>query len=117
MPLQKSDPVFDRFLVAGAVDERRVFFLDDHFLDAPEHVDRHFLKLDAELFADELSASEDRDIFEHRFAAVAKAGRLNGDDFQASAEAVNDECRKRFAFDIFSEDDEAAFPTRQLLGE
>ena len=95
----------DRFFIASAFDERCVFFFDDHFLHSAEHVESDFLEFDAELFADELAACEDRDIFQHRFAAIAKARSFDSDDFKASAEAVDDESCKCFAFDIFSDDE------------
>ena len=71
----------------------------------------------AELFADELSAGEDGDIFEDRFAAVAKARSFDGADFQAGAEAVDDESCQGFPFDIFCDDQERACLFLQQLEE
>ena len=62
------------------------------------------LELDAEVFADELAAGEDGDVFAHGFAAIAEARSLDGADVERAAELVHDEGRERFAFDIFSDD-------------
>src|SRR5690606_39589275 len=40
------------------------------------------------------------------FAAVAEAGSLDGSDLEAATELVDDEGRKRFAFDVFSNDEQ-----------
>src|SRR5215831_8930623 len=66
----------DVVLFAGAVDDRRVFFLDADPLGFAQHVERDVLELDAEVFADDLTATQDRHVFEHRLAAVPKPGAL-----------------------------------------
>ena len=40
------------------------------------HVQRNALQLDAEILADHLTAGEDRDVLEHRLAAIAEAARV-----------------------------------------
>src|SRR5262249_41397249 len=71
--LDLADARFDVLLLAGAVDDRGLLFLDDDLLGAAEHLQRHVLELDAEVFRDELAAGEDRDVLEHGLAAVAEA--------------------------------------------
>ena len=39
-------------------------------------IPRDVLELDAEILADHLAAGEDRDVLEHRLAAIAEAGAL-----------------------------------------
>ena len=77
-----------------------------HLLGAAEHVERHVLELDAEVFGDHRAAREDRDVFQHGLAAIAEARSLDGSDLQAAAQLVDDERGKRFAFDVFSDDEE-----------
>jgi len=93
-------------LLAGAVDDRRIIFLDDRPPGAAEHVERDVLELDAELLADELAAGEDRDVFEHRLAAIAEAGRLDGGDLQPAAQPIDDQRSQHFALDILGDDQE-----------
>ncbi len=102
----RADPVCDLFFVSGAFDKRCVFFADDRFFDASEHLNSNIFQFDAELFADQLATGQDGDILEDGFTAVAKAGSFDGADFEAGAEAVDDKCCQRFPFDIFCDDEE-----------
>ena len=43
-------------------------------------------------------------IFKHRFATVAKTRRFNGSNFQTATQLVDHQCGQRFAFNIFSDD-------------
>ena len=71
--LDLGDPGLDVGLLAGAVDDRGVLLLDHHLLGAAEHVERHVLELDAEVFGDRLAAGQDGDVLQHRLAAIAEA--------------------------------------------
>ena len=82
--LMRAIAVLDLRFFASAFNERRVFFFDDRFFHSAEHVDGDVFEFKAELFADEFSAGEDRDVFEDRFASVAKAWSFHSADFQAS---------------------------------
>ena len=93
-------------LLAGAVDDRRVLLLDAHPLGAAEHVEGDVLELDAEILGDRLAGGEDRDVLEHRLAAVAEARRLHGGDLQAAAQLVDDERRERLALDVLGDDEQ-----------
>ena len=76
----------------------------DDLLGAAEHVERDVLELDAEVFGDHLAAGEDRDVLQHRLAAIAEARRLDGRDLEAAAQLVDDERGQRLAFDVFGDD-------------
>src|SRR5207237_9844588 len=89
--LDLGDARFDVGLLAGTVHDRGVLFLDHHFFGAPEHVHSNLVEFDAEILADRLSTGEDRDIFEHRLAAVAESRSLDGRDFQSAAQLIDDE--------------------------
>ena len=102
---------FDVLLLAGAVDDGRRLLGDRHLLGAAEHVERDVFKLDAEIFGDELPAGHDRDVLEHRLAAIAEARRLDGRDLQAATQLVDDKSGKRLAFDVLGDDEER---TRRL---
>ena len=70
----------------------------------PEHVERHVLELDAEIFRDRLAAGEDGDVLQHGLAAIAEARRLDGGDLEAAAQLVDDERGERLALDLFGDD-------------
>ena len=76
------------------------------FLAVPSMVERHVLELDAEIFADDLAAGDDGDVFQHGLAAIAEARRLHGGNLEAAAQLVDDQRRQRLAFDVFGDDDE-----------
>ena len=91
-------------LLAGAVDDRGVLLLDAHPLGLAEHVERDVLELDAEVLADHLAAGQDRDVLEHRLAAIAEARRLDRRDLEAAAQLVDDQRRQRLALDVLGDD-------------
>src|SRR5208283_2842860 len=94
----------DVLALAGALDDRGVLLLDENPLGLAEHVQRDVLELDAEILADHLAAGQDRDVLEHRLAAIAEARRLDRRDLQAAAQLVDDECRQRLALDVLGDD-------------
>src|SRR5258705_10096541 len=104
--LDLRHPRLDVGLLAGAVYDGGVLLVDHHLLGAAEHGERDVLELDAEIFRDRRAAGQDRDVLQHRLAAIAEAGSLDGCDLQAAAQTVDDEGGKRLAFDVFRDDDE-----------
>jgi hypothetical protein len=65
-------------LLAGAADDGGVFFVDHHLFGAAQHIYGDTLKLDAEIRGDHGAGGEDSDVFKHRLAAIAEAGRFDG---------------------------------------
>src|SRR5258707_1753612 len=106
LDLDLRDTRFDVGLLAGTFDDRSVLFLDHHFLGAPEHVHSNLVEFDAEILADRLSAGEDRDVFEHRLAAVAEARSLHRRHFQSTAQLVDDKRCQGLALNVLGDDDE-----------
>src|ERR1700733_3040706 len=104
--LDLGDPALDVRFLAYAVDDGGLLLLDPDALSPAEHLDRDVLQLDAEVLGDHRSASEDRDVLEHRLAAVAETRRLDRCDLQAAAQLVDDQRRQRFALDVLSNDEE-----------
>src|SRR5207248_3255762 len=91
-------------LLPAAVDDRRVLLLDADLLGLAEHVERDILELDAEILADDLTRCQDRDVLEHRLAAIAEARRLHGRNLEAASQLVDDECGERLALDVLGDD-------------
>ena len=71
------DAVGDGSAVAAAVDDRGVVLGDDDAAGGAEHLEADLVELEADLGGDDLRAGEDREVLEHRLAAVAEAGRLD----------------------------------------
>ena len=85
------------------------------FFARAEIFDLDVLQLDAEIFRDRLAAGEDRDVFQHRLAAIAEARSLHGRGLQRAAQLVHDERCERFAFDVFGNDQQRASHLRHLF--
>src|SRR5258708_4055434 len=64
--LDLGDAAFDAGLLARAVDDRGVVLVDRDLLGLAQHVEGDVLELDAEVFADQLPAGQDGDVFHHR---------------------------------------------------
>src|SRR5207237_10322180 len=94
----------DVVLFAGAIDDRRVLLLDAYPLGAAEHVEGHVLELGAQVVRDQLTTGQGRDVLEHGLAAIAEPRRLHRRHLEAAAQLVDDERRKRLAFDVLSHD-------------
>ena len=73
-------------------------------LAVPSIAERDVLELDAEILADHLAAGEDRNVLEHRLAAIAEARRLDRRDLEAAAQLVDDQGRERLALDVLGDD-------------
>src|SRR5467141_4538210 len=104
--LDLIDARFDVGLLAGAVDDGGVLLVDHHLLGAAEHGERDALELDAEIFGDCVTAVQNRDVLQHRLAAIAEARSLDGGNLEAATQTVDDEGGESFAFDVFRDDDE-----------
>src|SRR5215213_7806928 len=113
--LDLVDPALDGVLVTGTVDDRRGVLGDDDAPGAAQLRDLGVLELEAHLLGDDLAAAEDRDVLEHALAAVAEAGRLDGDPGERAAELVHDERREGLALDVLGDDQQRLARLDRLL--
>ena len=100
------DAAFKIGFLTGAVNDRRIVLVDDDPFGATQILQRDIVKLDAQLLGDELAAGENRNVFQHRLAPIAEAGRFDRHATQCAAELVNYEGGEGFAFEVFGDDDE-----------
>ena len=113
--LDLADPAVDLVVVAAAVDDRGVVLGDDDAAGRAEHLEADLVELEADLLGDDLAAGEDGDVLEHRLAAVAEAGRLDGDDVERAADLVDDQRRQRLAVDVLGDDEQRLAGLDDLL--
>src|SRR3954471_12698020 len=109
------DAALDRFGVAAAFHDRRVVLVDGDLLRLAEVVDFDAFELEAEIFGDRFAVGQNRDVFEHRLAAIAEARRLDRGGLQRAAQLVDDQRRERLTFDVFRDDEQRAAEARHLL--
>src|SRR5262249_46904445 len=72
----------DVFFQAGAIDDRRVLLLDPDALCFAKHIESDVFELDAKVFADDLTAGQDRHVLEHGLAPITEARGLDCRDLQ-----------------------------------
>ena len=77
----------------------------------PSEVELRGVELAADLLGDDLAAGQDRDVLQHRLAAIAEARRLDRDDVDRAAELVDDEGGERLAVDVLGDRSRAFLPT------
>src|SRR4029077_12143923 len=108
-------PAFNVRVLAFAFDDRGVVLVHRDLLGLAEVTDLDVLQLDAQVFGDGLAAGEGGNVLQHRLAAIAEAGSLDGRDLQRATQLVDDEGSQRFAFDVFSHDQKRLAALRDLL--
>ncbi len=99
------DALFDIFLLACTLNDGGVIFIDRNAFGSAEIRKRGIFQFVSFFFGYDLSACEDCDIFKHCLAAVAEAGSLYGRHAQCSAQFINHKRCKRFAFQLFRNDE------------
>src|SRR5271166_3017930 len=109
------DAALDGGFLAGAFDEGGVVLVHHDALGAPEVFQTDAFQLNAGLFHDGLAASQDGDVFEHRFTAIAEARSLYGAGVQRATQLIHNEGGERFAFHFLSDDQERLAGTSDLL--
>ena len=105
----------DLVLVAATLDEGGLVLGRRDAASAAEVLDRRRVELAAGLFGDDLATREDRDVLEHRLAAVTEARRLDAEHVERAAELVHDERGECLAVDVLGDDDEVLGDLHELL--
>ncbi len=104
--LDLGDTRSDSLLVAGTVDDGGILLADGDRLGRTEHLDRSLLQTDTFLLGDHGTTGQDGYIFQHLFAAVAEARRLDGTDLELRTQTVDNERRECFAIYVLSDDEQ-----------
>ena len=90
--------------IAAAADQRCIFLVRDDARGTPKLLQRHALELQSDLCGDYLCAGQYCDVFQHRLATIAEAGRLDRDTLENAAKPIDDQGRKCFPLDILGND-------------
>ena len=100
---------------AAAFDDRRVVLVDRDLLGFAQVLDLDVLELDPEVLGDGAATREDRDVFEHRLAAITEARGLHGRRSQRAAQLVDHQRGQRLTVDVLGDDEQRAAETGDLL--
>src|SRR6185437_11890550 len=106
---------FDLRGLSSARDNGGVVLINRHFLGTTKLFDLHIFKLDAEIFADSLSARQNSNVFEHGFATVTEARSLNCDALQSAPKFVDNESREGFTLHVFRNNQQRFAHLRSLF--
>src|SRR5207244_9135632 len=99
---------------AFAFNNGGVFLVDGDTLGPAHVVKLDVLKLDTEVFADQSAAGQHRDVFQHRLATIAEAGRFYRADLQCAAQFDHDQSRQRFTFHVLGNNEERSASFRDF---
>src|SRR4029079_16389037 len=113
--LDLVDAALDVVFRTAAFDDRGLVLGDDDLLSRAEQIERRVLQLQADLFADDLTAGEDGHVLQHRLATLAEARSLDGDGLERAADLVDDERGQRLALDVFGDDHQRTTALHDLL--
>ena len=108
LALDLGDAALDVVLGAGALDDGGLVLGDDHLAGLTEQVERGAVELEADLLGDDLAAGEGGHVLQHRLAALAEAGGLDGDRVERAADLVDDEGGEGLALDVLGDDQQRA---------
>ena len=108
--LDLVDAALDVVVVAATLDDGGLVLGDDDLAGLAQQVERDVLELEADLLGDDLATGEDGDVLQHRLAALAEAGGLDGDRLERAADLVDDERGERLALDVLGDDQPADLP-------
>ena len=109
------DPPLDVGLLAGTLDDRGAVLVDLDLLGLAELAELEVLQLQPQVLADHRAAGQDRHVAEHRLAAVAEAGGLDGADVEHAAQLVDDQGGQGLALDVLGDDQERLARLGDLL--
>ena len=105
----------DSSRLTSAIDDGGILFRDFDTLGLAQVVQRDFFERHADFFGDDLATGQDRDVFQHCLATIAKARRLHCAGLQDATDVVNHQRCQCFAFDIFSNDQQRTASFGDLL--
>ena len=91
---------------ANAIDDGGGVFVDNHAFRLAQVFQSRFFQLHTDLFRDNGTASQSSDVLQHSFTTVAEARCFHRSHFNDAAHGVNHQGRQRFAFNVFSDDDQ-----------
>ena len=92
--------------LAGAFDDRGVVLVHGDLLGAAQVGQLDALQLDAQVFADDLAAGEDGDVFQHGLATIAEARSFDRGAVQGAAQFVDDQGCQSFTFHFLGHNQE-----------
>src|SRR5690606_35844616 len=95
---------FNRLRITSTIDDGGVLFGQNHALSLTQMGCISAFQAQTYFFRDHSTASQDGDVFQHGFTTVTKTRCFNRSHFNDTAHVVHDQGSQRFAFNVFSND-------------
>ena len=99
-----SNTALDCSFFTHAIDDGGGVFVDHNTFSLTQVFQGCFFQLHTDLFRDYGTASQGCDILQHSFTTIAEARSFNRSNFHDATHGVNNQSCQRFAFYIFSDD-------------
>ena len=99
---------FDLGLFADTVNDGGFILGDLDALGRAQHLEGHAVERNADFLRDYCPLCQDREVFQHRLATIAKARCLHSGNLQTATQTVDDECGQCLTLDVFSNDQKRA---------
>ena len=110
-----ANTALDCVRIASTINNGCVVFVHGDALRITEVLEASALEIETYFLRDNRTASQDSDVLQHGLTTIAEARCFTCSDFNDATHVVNNQCRQRLAFYIFSNDDEWARSLRYLL--
>src|SRR5262245_1994552 len=104
-------------LLARALDDGRAVLVHHHPLGAAKIFNPDVSEVYTEFLGEGLASGQDRNVFKHRFAAIAEARGLDRADLQRPAQLIDHEGGERFSFYILGDDQQRLARLGRFLQE
>ncbi len=101
-----SHTALDGIFFTHAIDDGGGVFVDNNAFRLAQIFQSGFFQLHTDLFRDHGTASQSCDILQHGFTTIAEARCFNRSHFHDATHGVNHQSRQRFAFNVFSDDNQ-----------
>ena len=102
-------------LVASALDDGGLVLGDDDLAGAAQQLEVSVLEGEADGLGDDLAARQDGHVLQHRLAALAEAGGLDGHGLEGAADLVDNQRSEGFALDVLGDDRQGLAGLHDLL--
>ena len=110
-----GDATSDLVGIAGAVDDRALVLRHADGTGAAEQLEGDGVELETDLLGDDLATGEDRDVREHRLAAITEAGGLDGDRLERALDLVDEQAGESLSVDVLRDHQERLAALDDLL--
>ena len=110
-----ANATLDSFRITSTINDRGVVLVHGDALGITEVLKASALEIKTDFLRDNRTACQNRDVLQHRLTTITEPRCFTCRNLDDTAHVVDHESRKRFAFNVFSNDNEWARSLSYLL--